>query len=77
MKASIQLKKIASRESQGACCQDELIGGLLIKSIKSFAFTLPVPLYLFAYYNQRLVSVYYGSRKMQCLHNKVLIKKGC
>jgi hypothetical protein len=27
MKASIQLKKIAGRESQWACCQDELIGG--------------------------------------------------
>jgi hypothetical protein len=27
MKASIQLKKIAGRESQGACRQDELIGG--------------------------------------------------
>jgi hypothetical protein len=33
MKASIQLKKIAGRESQGACRQDELIGGkpLVIK----------------------------------------------
>jgi hypothetical protein len=27
MKASIQLKEIAGRESQGACHQDELIGG--------------------------------------------------
>jgi hypothetical protein len=28
MKASIRLKKkIAGRESQGVCCQDELIGG--------------------------------------------------
>jgi hypothetical protein len=27
MKASIQLKKIGGRESQGACHQDELIGG--------------------------------------------------
>jgi hypothetical protein len=27
MKASIQLKKIADRESQGACRQDEVIGG--------------------------------------------------
>jgi hypothetical protein len=27
MKASIQLKKIAGRDSQGACRQDELIGG--------------------------------------------------
>jgi hypothetical protein len=29
MKASIQLKKIAGRDSQGACRQDELIGGKL------------------------------------------------
>jgi hypothetical protein len=28
MKASIQVKKIAGRESQGACRQDELIGGI-------------------------------------------------
>jgi hypothetical protein len=27
MKASIQLKKVAGRESQGACRQDELMGG--------------------------------------------------
>jgi hypothetical protein len=27
MKASIQLENIAGRESQGACRQDELIGG--------------------------------------------------
>jgi hypothetical protein len=27
MKASIQLKNTAGRESQGACRQDELIGG--------------------------------------------------
>jgi hypothetical protein len=27
MKASIQLKKITGRDSQGACRQDELIGG--------------------------------------------------
>jgi hypothetical protein len=27
MKASIQLKKVNVRESQGACRQDELIGG--------------------------------------------------
>jgi hypothetical protein len=27
MKAGIRLKKIAGRESQGACRQDELIGG--------------------------------------------------
>jgi hypothetical protein len=27
MKASMQLKKIAGRESEGACLQDELIGG--------------------------------------------------
>jgi hypothetical protein len=27
MKASIELKKIADRESQGNCRQDELIGG--------------------------------------------------
>jgi hypothetical protein len=27
MKASIQLEKIAARESQGACRKDELIGG--------------------------------------------------
>jgi hypothetical protein len=29
MKASFQLKKIAGRESQGACHQGELIGGKL------------------------------------------------
>jgi hypothetical protein len=27
MKAGVQLEKIAGRESQGACRQDELIGG--------------------------------------------------
>jgi hypothetical protein len=27
MTASVQLKKITGRESQGACRQDELIGG--------------------------------------------------
>jgi hypothetical protein len=27
MTASVQLKKIAGRETQGACRQDELIGG--------------------------------------------------
>jgi hypothetical protein len=27
MKASIQLKRITGRQSQGACHQDELIGG--------------------------------------------------
>jgi hypothetical protein len=27
MEASVKWKKNAGRESQGACCQDELIGG--------------------------------------------------
>jgi hypothetical protein len=27
MKSSFQLKKIANRESQGAYCQDKMIGG--------------------------------------------------
>jgi hypothetical protein len=40
MNASVPLKKIAGRESQGACRQDELIGGIppVVKYLSLFLF---------------------------------------